>query len=175
MSQRCSSEEHHATQPARPQSSACRRNDAALGPTGRPPGATATWGGREGGTEEGCILPGEIQEQRPGTGRDSVPNTAGPEGTGSTDDVLVTSLKREYWWCCLAVFPFKTTHILKGDGAGEMRPLVTLVLSGPRRPTVPTGSQAPARMGRGRARALLPEATPFSPQIQDPCDGQSKD
>lgn len=53
MSQRCSSEEHHAraSQPGHsPQPAA--RNDAALGPTGRPPGATVTWegeGGRDGG------------------------------------------------------------------------------------------------------------------------------
>lgn len=40
------------------------------------------------------------------------------------DNSLVASLKREYCCCWLVVFffPFKTTHILKGEGAGEIQP-----------------------------------------------------
>lgn len=61
MSQRCSSEEHHAGQPARPQSSACRRATMQLWVPQEGPQEPRSRGGREGGTEEGCILPGEIQ------------------------------------------------------------------------------------------------------------------
>lgn len=61
MSQHCSSEEHHAGQPARPQSSACRRATVQLWVPQEGPQEPRSLGGREGGTEEGCILPGEIQ------------------------------------------------------------------------------------------------------------------
>lgn len=58
--QRCSSEEHTlASQPGHsPQPAA--GNDAALVPQ-ECPQEPRPRGGREGGTEEGCILPGEIQ------------------------------------------------------------------------------------------------------------------
>ena len=61
MSQHCSPEEHHAGQPARPQSSAHRRAMMQLWVPQEGPQEPRSLGGRVRGTEEGCILSGEIQ------------------------------------------------------------------------------------------------------------------
>lgn len=96
MSQRCSSEEHHAGQPARPQSSACRRATMQLWVPQEGPQEPRSLGGREGGRDGGGLHSAGRDSGSNGQGLEgtAAPNAAGPEGTGSTDDVLVTSLKR---------------------------------------------------------------------------------
>ena len=106
MSQCCSPEEHHAGQPARPQSSARRRAMMQLWVPQKAPRSHGHWEGGSGGRRRAAFCRERFGKQQPGTGRDGAPNAAGPKGMGSIDNVLVTSLKREYWWCCLAVFPF---------------------------------------------------------------------
>lgn len=106
MSQCGSPEEHHAGQPARPQSSARRRAMMQLWVPQKAPRSHGHWEGGSGGRRRAAFCRERFGKQRPGTGRDGAPNAAGPKGMGSIDNVLVTSLKREYWWCCLAVFPF---------------------------------------------------------------------
>lgn len=109
MSQRCSSEEHHVGQPARPQSSACRWHDAALGPTGRPPGATVTGGREWEWTEEGCILPGEIQGAAARDWKGQRPQTlqwAGRNGINMTTFGLL-SLKESIGGAAWLFFPLK--------------------------------------------------------------------
>lgn len=148
-----SPEKHHAGWPARPQSSAPR-----------------CWGSgfhREAvGGERVAFCWGTVREQLPCAGRSRGPKHCRAQKNGINirkRTSLVTSLKRDY--CCrglVLIFPFKTTHILKGEGAGEIQPFMLILSGHPEAGPTPAAAllaQAPATKGRAgqppRAAALL--------------------
>lgn len=131
----------------------------ALGSTGRP------WEGRG---KRAAFCWGTVREQLPCAGRSRGPKHCRAQKNGINirkRTSLVTSLKRDY--CCrgLVFFPFKTTHILKGAGAGEIQPFMLILSGHPEAGPMPAAAllaQAPATKGRaggqgrvGRTAALL--------------------
>lgn len=167
-----SPEEHHAGWPARPQSSDPAAG--ALGSTGRP------WEGRG---KRAAFCWGTVREQLPCAGRSRGPKHCRAQKNGINirkRTSLVTSLKRDY--CCRGLvlfFPFKTTHILKGEGAGEMQPFMLLLSGHPEAGPTPAAAllaQAPATKGRaGQGRAGWGEQPLCSsPSKQNTGDGKSE-
>lgn len=131
----------------------------ALGYTGRP------WEGRG---KRAAFCWGTVREQLPCAGRSRGPKHCRAQKNGINirkRTSLVTSLKRDY--CCRGLvlfFPFKTTHILKGEGAGEVQPFMLILSGHPEAGPTPAAAllaQAPATKGRagqgrvGRTAALL--------------------
>lgn len=118
----------------------------ALGSTGRP------WEGRG---ERVAFCWGTVREQLPCAGRSRGPKHCRAQKNGINirkRTSLVTSLKRDY--CCrglVLIFPFKTTHILKGEGAGEIQPFMLILSGHPEAVPTPAAAllaQAPATKGR---------------------------
>lgn len=117
----------------------------ALGSTGRP------WEGRG---KRAAFCWGTVREQLPCAGRSRGPKHCRAQKNGINirkRTSLVTSLKRDY--CCrgLVFFPFKTTHILKGAGAGEIQPFMLILSGHPEAGPMPAAAllaQAPATKGR---------------------------
>lgn len=141
----------------------------ALGSTGRP------WEGRG---KRAAFCWGTVREQLPCAGRSRGPKHCRAQKNGINirkRTSLVTSLKRDY--CCRGLvlcFPFKTTHILKGEGAGEIQPFMLILSGHPEAGPTPAAAllaQAPATKGRaGQGEQPLC----LSPSKQNTGDGKSE-
>lgn len=120
----------------------------ALGSTGR------LWQGRG---KRAAFCWGTVREQLPCAGRSRGPKHCRAQKNGiniGKRTSLVTSLKRDY--CCrglVLLFPFKTTHILNGEGAGEIQPFMLILSGHPEAGPTCCCSPCPGSSHQGQGRA----------------------